>query len=228
MGFPTSGLSEGYIRTHEDGRRWTWRAAKGVWRIKKTLVDDSNFTGATGATGATGSTGANGSNGSNGSAGAAGADGADGVDATAPSGAIVMWSGSVSAIPSGWVLCDGNNSTPNLVGKFIKGGSTAGTTGGTTSHSHSHTLSAGAHTLSTAQMPSHTHGLYYRTPIYGGNNFKTVGQNLIYNYNMGTSNFGHGTGSAGSSSSHSHSLSGSVSNGNHEPPYYTICYIMKT
>ena len=46
-----------------------------------------------------------------------------------PTGLISMWSGSASAIPSGWNLCDGNNGTPNLVGKFIKGGSTAGTTG---------------------------------------------------------------------------------------------------
>jgi len=25
-----------------------------------------------------------------------------------------------SPIPEGWVICDGNNGTPNLVGKFIK------------------------------------------------------------------------------------------------------------
>jgi hypothetical protein len=34
MGFPTSGLSEGYIRTHADGRKWVWRATKGVWQSK--------------------------------------------------------------------------------------------------------------------------------------------------------------------------------------------------
>ncbi|MFB6158872.1 MAG: hypothetical protein ABEJ95_04415 [Candidatus Nanohalobium sp.] len=32
----------------------------------------------------------------------------------APSGAISIWYGSISNIQSGWVLCDGNNSTPNL------------------------------------------------------------------------------------------------------------------
>lgn len=36
-----------------------------------------------------------------------------------PSGTIVMYSGS-SDIPEGWAICDGNNGTPNLVGKFIK------------------------------------------------------------------------------------------------------------
>nr|DAO59156.1 MAG TPA: LONG TAIL FIBER PROTEIN P37 PROTEIN, FIBER PROTEIN.2A [Bacteriophage sp.]DAX00354.1 MAG TPA: LONG TAIL FIBER PROTEIN P37 PROTEIN, FIBER PROTEIN.2A [Bacteriophage sp.] len=25
-----------------------------------------------------------------------------------------------SEIPEGWAVCDGNNGTPNLVGKFIK------------------------------------------------------------------------------------------------------------
>ena len=140
-----------------------------------------------------------------------------------PSGVITMWSGSASAIPSGWNLCDGNNGTPNLVGKFIKGGSTAGTTGGSTSHSHSHTLSAGAHTLSTAQMPSHSHS----SGVKGQSLYTSSGYVAIYSGTHAASGY-IGTGSAGSSSSHSHSLSGSVSNGNHEPPYYTICYIMKT
>lgn len=46
-----------------------------------------------------------------------------------PSGAIMMWSGAASAIPSGFVLCNGSNGTPNLVDKFIVGGATAGATG---------------------------------------------------------------------------------------------------
>lgn len=46
-----------------------------------------------------------------------------------PSGAIMMWSGSSAAIPDGFVLCNGNNGTPNLVDKFIVGGTTSGATG---------------------------------------------------------------------------------------------------
>ena len=38
-----------------------------------------------------------------------------------PSGGIVLWSGVTTNIPSGWVLCDGQNSTPDLRGKFIIG-----------------------------------------------------------------------------------------------------------
>ena len=43
-----------------------------------------------------------------------------------PSGLIAIWSGATSAIPSGWVICDGSNSTPDLRDKFVLGAS-AGT-----------------------------------------------------------------------------------------------------
>ena len=36
-------------------------------------------------------------------------------------GMIILWSGAADAIPSGFVLCDGNNSTPNLSGRFVLG-----------------------------------------------------------------------------------------------------------
>tara|TARA_A100001388_G_scaffold254865_1_gene218916 strand:+ start:1737 stop:2564 length:828 start_codon:yes stop_codon:yes gene_type:complete len=38
-----------------------------------------------------------------------------------PSGVIMMWSGTIASIPSGFVLCDGSNSTPDLRDKFIVG-----------------------------------------------------------------------------------------------------------
>src|SRR5947209_18128426 len=56
-----------------------------------------------------------------------------------PLGGIIMWSGSIAGIPSGWALCDGlvhsGQPTPNLRDKFIVGaGNTyaVGTTGGST------------------------------------------------------------------------------------------------
>ena len=36
-------------------------------------------------------------------------------------GIIIMWSGPINTIPEGWVLCDGNNGTPNLVNKLVRG-----------------------------------------------------------------------------------------------------------
>lgn len=70
-----------------------------------------------------------------------------------PQGAIVMWSGSVTKLPAGWVLCNGLNGSPNLTGKFIVGYSPndsdyngIGKMGG-----------AAMTTLSPEQMPAHKH-----------------------------------------------------------------------
>lgn len=41
--------------------------------------------------------------------------------ATVPDGTIFAWYGSLDNIPYGYALCDGNNGTPNLIGKFIVG-----------------------------------------------------------------------------------------------------------
>ena len=43
------------------------------------------------------------------------------VSATVPSGLIAIWSGSLGSIPSGWVLCNGANGTPDLRNSFILG-----------------------------------------------------------------------------------------------------------
>jgi|GEM_PF-867671 len=59
--------------------------------------------------------------------------------ASVPSGVIVMWSGTLATIPSGWALCDGTSGTPDLRGRFIYGcsaGQNPGGTGGSSSHSH--------------------------------------------------------------------------------------------
>lgn len=69
-------------------------------------------------------------------------------------GAIVAWRGLLSAIPSGYKLCDGSSSTPDLRNRFIKaaasGGGDLGGTGGTEGHDHTdpagHTHSATGHT----------------------------------------------------------------------------------
>lgn len=46
------------------------------------------------------------------------------TDYLIPIGTIIMWYGSVDKIPPGWAICDGNNNTPNLIDRFIKGGTT--------------------------------------------------------------------------------------------------------
>jgi microcystin-dependent protein len=139
-----------------------------------------------------------------------------------PSGAIVMWSGSAGTVPAGWNICDGANGTPNLVGRFIKGSTASGATGGSSTHSHSHSLSGGAHTLTTAEIPSHNHTFN----IYDSNYIDTTNYPFAGRYNnQGTgSSTTHSTGGGGS---HSHPVSGSIASGSNEPSYYELCYIMK-
>jgi hypothetical protein len=38
-----------------------------------------------------------------------------------PSGGIIIWSGSATAIPTGYILCNGTNGTPNLQNSFVVG-----------------------------------------------------------------------------------------------------------
>lgn len=67
-----------------------------------------------------------------------------------PKGIIVMWSGSINTIPNGWVLCDGNNLTPDLTRKFIYGA------GGPVISPHSE--GGDTHKLILAeQLPKHRH-----------------------------------------------------------------------
>lgn len=64
---------------------------------------------------------------------------ADTPAANLPSGVIVMWSGTLDAIPDGWALCDGSNGTPDLRNRFVMGVGAAeytGSTGGAHSHRH--------------------------------------------------------------------------------------------
>jgi microcystin-dependent protein len=85
-----------------------------------------------------------------------------------PAGGIIMWSGSVASIPTGWLLCDGTSGTPDLTGRFVvhadadSGGTyDVGDTGG-----------ADSVTLAEANLPSHTHS-FSATTGAGGNHQHT-------------------------------------------------------
>ena len=154
-----------------------------------------------------------------------------------PSGVIVMWSGVAAAIPSGWYLCDGQNGTPDLRNRFIVGAGSSyevGNTGGSDSV-----------TLTTEQMPSHSHshslstkssGLHSHTingmtdPGVDSNDIETLkAQNRYAEYFGGTDpgliQAGLSNGNAGvstlwemdiSASAHTHSYSGDTnSTGSH-------------
>lgn len=42
-------------------------------------------------------------------------------DASLPVGVVLMWSGELDEIPDGWALCDGEDDTPDLTGRFVVG-----------------------------------------------------------------------------------------------------------
>jgi hypothetical protein len=139
----------------------------------------------------------------------------------APMGMIAMWSGTISNIPTGWVICDGNNGTPNLTDKFIKASSTAGSTGGSNTHTHGHTLQGGAHTLTVAQMPSHTH----TSKFYAGG--ANTGNKIAIGHPNDYRSTGDSVEASGGGGSHSHPVSGSINSGSNQPEYYSLLFIMK-
>lgn len=105
----------------------------------ESIVGPQGDTGPQGAPGNDGATGPKGDTGPQGPKGDTGDTGPAGSDASIPPGVIVMWAGLVANIPAGWNLCNGQNGTPNLVDRFVMGG-TPGSTGGSSSHTHaSHT-----------------------------------------------------------------------------------------
>lgn len=86
---------------------------------------------------------------------------------TVPQGTITMFNGS-SPLPDTWAVCDGTNGTPNLIGNFIKAGTTSGEVGGKEEieltldnlPSHTHTFESG--TVNTSENGEHSHS-YYKT-----------------------------------------------------------------
>jgi hypothetical protein len=155
------------------------------------------------------------------------------VQAAIPAGVILMWSGSIASIPSGWRLCDGGGGTPNLRNRFIVGAGLdygVGATGGSVN----------------ATLVSHTHNAFVSDPghqhLFGADD-QIAGQ-AGYNVQSGfeydaTSRTGGGgvnlftkrtdntnnpqtTGITVSNSTEG--VSGTNAN---LPPYYALAYIMK-
>jgi hypothetical protein len=124
-----------------------------------------------------------------------------------------------ASAPTDWTQDTSNNDKQLRV---VSG--TGGGTGGTaaiSSPAHnlsgSHNLSAAAHTLTEAEMPSHSHTLsiYPQSPSYYAPNRPQTGSSTANNSALNT-------GSKGSSGAHSHNMSGtiSVSGGSITAPLY--------
>lgn len=94
-----------------------------------------------------------------------------------PTGCILMWSGSIASIPTGYALCDGgtyaksdgsgNVTVPNLRDRFLVcAGSTyaVGATGGATSNTPTITVTNEAIALTINQLPAHNHAASVSDP----------------------------------------------------------------
>lgn len=160
---------------------------------------------------------------------------------TFPTGGIILWSGSVANIPTGWALCDGTNSTPDLRNRFVVGAGDTYSVDGTGGNNST--------TLTTANLPAHTHSFSGNT-----SNKSLTGSASKIAETFGAFGTTSGIFSKGNSSaagtpqntdtsttgvlnidaSHSHSFSGntgSVGSGSsfdNRPAYYALAYIMKT
>lgn len=173
------------------------------------LLDGTGSTGATGlgATGFTGSTGATGPTGATGLSGFV-------------TGMIIMWSGAIGAVPSGWALCNGSNGTPDLRDKFIVGSGTSYNTGDTGGSAdaivvqHTHTAS------SVVTDPGHNHTIGYFPNLRGVGG----GANLSDGDASFKATTNNTTGITVATSILSTGSSGTNAN---LPPYYALAFIMK-
>lgn len=138
-------------------------------------------------------------------------------------GMIMMWSGTIATIPSGWALCDGTSGTPDLRNRFIVGANTDTTGQSTTSITGTATKSGGskdavvvAHTH-TITDPGHVHSFSARQ---SGSSTSYVGGG---NVNIGNQSENTASRTTGISIN-SNGVSGTNAN---LPPYFALAFIMK-
>lgn len=163
-------------------------------------------------------------------------------NALVPTGSIVMWSGTIATIPTGWALCDGTNGTPDLRERFIVG---AGLTDnpvvtGTTAYP----IGPGGNTFNSIRLTanesgirSHTHTVTDPGHVHGIANGRDFAVWIGNEANAGSGSSGNEV----SDSVHPSATDPSVSNVTinsvasataidfHEnrPPYYALAFIMK-
>ena len=142
---------------------------------------------------------------------------------TVPSGCILLWSGASGSIPAGYYLCDGNNGTPDLRNRFIVGaGDTyaVNDTGGSKDAivvSHTHTATS----TSVVTDPGHKHSGDQSIQSGAIGAYYSGGSASVYDTTTST------TGITVATTTTNASTGTSGTNAN-LPPYFALCYIMKS
>jgi len=145
-------------------------------------------------------------------------------------GSIIGWS--LSTIPDGWVICDGNNGTPNLNDKFVRCANTdgdLGETGGSNTHQHTGNPSVGSDGAG-----SHYHSTVSNKRIAdtAGSASNDAAEPWPYDpplQNVGTTSHSHEIEyylGSGNEADHNHSMP-DTENAEAIPPYVKIRYIMR-
>ena len=149
------------------------------------------------------------------------------------SGMILLWSGSTGSIPSGFVLCNGSNSTPDLRDRFVVGAGNSyavGNTGGNNTATDTVNIS-GSDTVNVSVSGSGTTGNEFgnfgNTNLYAYNGLGMMYQNLN-NFYWGTTTHAHGFNFSGSGSDTVNIAGSDTVSVDTRSPYYALCYIMKT
>ena len=139
-----------------------------------------------------------------------------------PAGVIVMWSGTIEDIPDGWRLCDGTDGTPDLSDRFVMGTtSDPGFTGG-----------ASAQTLTTGNLPSHTHpvsdpGHSHRIRSHNLEG-SGVGRWWLFGAEIYSDEWGVGEGTTTATTGISIGSAGSGEAFDNRPDFYALAFIIKT
>jgi hypothetical protein len=141
-----------------------------------------------------------------------------------PSGVILMWSGTIATIPTGWQLCNGTNGTPDLRNKFVvcadadSGGAAKSTitgvalqSGGANTHTHTFAGNTGATQTSLASSSP------------GGLDVPGAADNtLIATYAIDTTPT-----PGGGAAAHLHTFAGTTASGTAIPTFFALAYIQK-
>jgi hypothetical protein len=158
-------------------------------------------------------------------------------DQVVPTGTIVMWSGALANIPTGWALCDGTNGTPNLVSRFILGAGdptnpstpnavTPNNTGGATSHVHS---ASGQVTVEVAGAHHHkVNGIYPATVMATLTLTNTGGQTVMQGVGTGWARTQTDDGGTPGNHTHAATATVTVNSASNMPPWLALAFIMKT